>query len=252
LLISDLNAGIEMKICVVQTRPLKGDINGNIENHKKLINAAAVHKPDLIIFPELSLTGYEPQLAKELAIDSSDLLLDDFQKISDKIQAAIGVGASTKGNDGLHISMIIFQPDHEREVYSKKYLHADEDPFFVSGNNFHGLKIKGNNTALAICYELSIPEHTDNALKDGAKVYIASVAKHLSGVEKSEKILSDIAKNNSIPVFMSNSVGPSDDFIGAGKTSIWNDKGSLVEQLDESNEGLLIYDTITFQVVKIN
>ena len=54
-----------MKICVAQTRPLKGDIKGNIENHKKLIASAVSHQADLIIFPELSLTGYEPGLGKK-------------------------------------------------------------------------------------------------------------------------------------------------------------------------------------------
>jgi predicted amidohydrolase len=241
-----------MKICVAQTRPLKGDIKGNIENHKKLITVAASHKADLIIFPELSLTGYEPALAKELAIDGTDPLLNDLQTISDKIQATIGAGVPTKSNNGLNISMIIFQPGQERKVYSKKYLHADEDPFFVSGDNLQGLKIKGADIALAICYELTIAEHTENALKHGAQIYIASVAKHASGVEKSEKILSDIARKYSIPVFMSNSVGPSDDFVAAGKTSAWNKQGDLIEQLDDSHEGMLIYDTRTFEVIKIN
>jgi len=56
-----------MKICVAQTRPVKGDIQSNIENHKKFIDLAVSGGADTIIFPELSLTGYEPELAKELA-----------------------------------------------------------------------------------------------------------------------------------------------------------------------------------------
>ncbi len=53
-----------MKICVAQTRPVKGDIQGNIENHIKLIDLAVLNGADTIIFPELSITGYEPELAK--------------------------------------------------------------------------------------------------------------------------------------------------------------------------------------------
>ena len=52
-----------MKICAAQTRPVKGNIQQNIENHKKLINLAVVNGADIIIFPELSITGYEPELA---------------------------------------------------------------------------------------------------------------------------------------------------------------------------------------------
>ena len=80
-----------MKICVAQTRPIKGDIQSNIHNHKKLIDLAVSSGAEIVIFPELSLTGYEPTLAKELAINEDDSRLDDFQKISDTQQITIGV-----------------------------------------------------------------------------------------------------------------------------------------------------------------
>jgi predicted amidohydrolase len=54
-----------MKIAVAQTRPIKGDISTNIKTHKKLIDLAISYKVDTIFFPELSITGYEPELAKE-------------------------------------------------------------------------------------------------------------------------------------------------------------------------------------------
>ena len=46
-----------MKICVAQTKPVKGDVQKNIENHKKLINLAIADEANMIIFPELSITG---------------------------------------------------------------------------------------------------------------------------------------------------------------------------------------------------
>lgn len=48
-----------MKNCAAQPRPAKGNISGNIANHKKLIKQAAMDRADLVIFPELSLTGYD-------------------------------------------------------------------------------------------------------------------------------------------------------------------------------------------------
>jgi predicted amidohydrolase len=68
-----------MKICVAQTKPVKGDIQANVENHKKIINLAINNGAGIIIFPELSITGYEPALAKALATDINDSRLDDFQ-----------------------------------------------------------------------------------------------------------------------------------------------------------------------------
>ncbi|HMC85327.1 MAG TPA: nitrilase-related carbon-nitrogen hydrolase, partial [Chitinophagaceae bacterium] len=72
-----------MKICAAQIRPIKGDIQTNIENHKRLIELAFSYQAETIIFPELSLTGYEPALAKELAINENDSRLNEFQSMSD-------------------------------------------------------------------------------------------------------------------------------------------------------------------------
>ena len=58
-----------MRLFLGQTRPIKGDIHHNIENHTKFIELAISHRADMVVFPELSITGYEPTLAKELATD---------------------------------------------------------------------------------------------------------------------------------------------------------------------------------------
>ena len=56
-----------MRIAVAQTKPVKGDMQHNVDQHKKLIAVAIANKADLVIFPELSITGYEPALAKDLS-----------------------------------------------------------------------------------------------------------------------------------------------------------------------------------------
>ena len=55
-----------MKICVAQIRPVKGNMATNIENHKRLIGLATSLNANAIFFPELSITSYEPELAKDL------------------------------------------------------------------------------------------------------------------------------------------------------------------------------------------
>jgi len=239
-----------MKICVAQTRPIKGDIQSNIENHKKLIDLAAANGADIVIFPELSLTGYEPALAKALATNQDDGRFDDFQKIADASQITIGVGVPTKSGASSCISMVIFQPHQGRQTYSKQYLHADEEPFFMSGPSSPGLIEGRPNIGLAICYELSIPEHAERAFANGADVYVASVAKSASGVDQAVKRLAGIAQTYSVPVFMSNCIGPSDDFESAGKSSVWNEKGLLVGQLNDAYEGIIIFDTNTQEVIE--
>ncbi|MBL7871267.1 MAG: carbon-nitrogen hydrolase family protein [Cyclobacteriaceae bacterium] len=230
-----------MKICVAQTNPVKGDIQRNIENHKKLVAQAVEQKADLIVFPELSLTGYEPTLAKEVAITKEDNRLNDFQILSDANEITIGVGAPTKSDAGICISMILFQPGKPREIYSKKYLHTDEEPYFVSGDNFPCLTIKDTNIAFAICYEISIDKHVEQALKNGATIYLASVVKFESGIDKAIQRLAYIASTNNMTVLMSNCVGISDGQHCAGKTSVWNSNGELINQLNNTDEGILVY-----------
>ena len=55
-----------MKLCAAQIKPINGDIEANIEKHKKLIDLAIANGADIIIFPELSITGYEPAVATGL------------------------------------------------------------------------------------------------------------------------------------------------------------------------------------------
>lgn len=238
-----------MKICVVQTRPVKGDIQANITNHKRLIDLAISHDAGTIIFPELSVTGYEPELANELAMGANDLRLDDFQEISDNKSITIGVGVPTKNDRGICISMIVFQPRKKRQIYSKKYLHEDELPFFVHGENTNAL-LGETNVALAICYELSVPQHAEDAVKSGAGIYIASAVKTKSGVEKSIQRLSEIARNYSLIVLLSNCIGISGGYDCDGRTSAWNNKGVLLGQLGEKKEGILIMDTETEEIIQ--
>jgi len=239
-----------MKICVAQTQPVTGDIQSNIDGHKKMIDVATSHGADVIIFPELSLTGYEPSLARALATNQDDKRFEGLQQISDNCQITIGAGVPTKNESGTSISMILFQPRASKLVYSKKYLHADEFPFFVSGQNLTNLSICNTTIALAICYEISVGEHTDNALKGGARVYIASVAKSTSGIDKALKTLSETGNKYSVTVMMSNCVGYSDGSQWGGKSSVWNNKGELMGQLDAYNEGIIIIDTETQELIK--
>ncbi|MFT5089752.1 MAG: putative amidohydrolase [Planctomycetota bacterium] len=239
-----------MKICGAQTKPVKGDISANIENHKKLIDRAVANRTDIVISPELSLTGYEPELARELAINQDDTRLDGLQEISDAKKIAIGVGTPTQSDTSPRISTILFQPYQTRQTHSKRHLHSDEEKFFIRGANDYSIVDEKNNIALAICYELSVPEHAENAYRNGATTYIASVAKDASGVKNASERLAGIAHQYSMTVLMSNCMGQSSDFECVGNTSIWNNKGSLVGQLNDTKEGILIIDTKTQEIIE--
>lgn len=229
-----------MKIALAQIQSMPGDVEANLRKHIAFIERAASAQASMIIFPELSLTGYEPTLASKLAFAEEDARLHIFQQLSDDHQLVIGLGIPTQQKAGVCISLLLFQPSTERRVYSKKYLHSDEESYFVKGENFSVMAVNGVRIAFAICYELSITEHAQTAMAAGAEIYLASVAKSVSGVANAHQRLASIARENEIPVLMVNNVGPADDFVGAGHSASWNNKGELVAQLDEREDLLFV------------
>ncbi len=142
---------------------------------------------NMLVFPELSITGYEPLLASELATTQDDERFNDFQLISNGSKVVIGLGAPIQAEAGVMIGMVIFQPNKPRQTYSKQYLHADELPFFVPGDTPFFLEGDKDKIALAICYELFVPEHAVGAVANGANVYLCSVAKTVAGAAESDR-----------------------------------------------------------------
>lgn len=239
-----------MKISVAQNKPAIGNIEANIKKHRELVELAAADGADIIIFPELSLSGYEPNIASQVATTLDDIRLAALQELSNKHKIVIGAGIPIKSKRGITITMLIFQPGLEISTYSKKYLHPDEEPVFVSGENFSSFIVNDTKIALAICYEISIPQHAHDAAKDKPVVYIASVAKFRRHMESTTATLSDTAKKYSMNVMMANCLGLCDGEECAGSSLVVNDKGVVMDQLDDTREGVLIFDLKTKKTLK--
>src|SRR5258705_9848034 len=103
-----------MKIGGVQLRAAAGDIAGNAARHLQFIESAASQGVDLVFFPELSLTGYEPRLAKSLATNKDDHRLDIFQQYSESHNIIIGVGLPLSVGTDVQIGMVWFVPNAPR------------------------------------------------------------------------------------------------------------------------------------------
>ena len=239
-----------MNIAIAQIKPVKGDIPANIEKHSKFIELASILNTDFIFFPELSLTGYEPELSEKLAVIKNDERLDVLQQMSDQKMISFGVGVPTITQNGICISMIVFQPKQPRILYSKQQLHEDELPYFKNGNEQILITLKNQKIAPAICYESLQMNHADEAVKLGAQIYAASVAKSQNGINKAYAHYPNIAKKYKIPVLMSNCIGECDNFVSAGLSSVWNKEGELILQFDQQEEGIIIFDTETEKVSK--
>ena len=234
-----------MRVAVVQTKPVPCAIDGNVRAHETWIKKAATHGADMVFFPELSLTGYEPKAAERLALRADDARLDVFDMLSHALRITIGIGAPTLGFDGVRISMIVFRPDAARIVYSKQHLHADELPYFVAGSGQVTLPAGSEVVAPAICYESLLPQHCAQAAALGATLYVASVAKAASGLAKTDVHYPSSARRHALAVLMANCIGPCDGFEAAGGSAVWDARGELLARLPGTREGALLFDSAT-------
>lgn len=241
-----------MKIALCQIQPKIGDITFNISKHMEFIDKAIYANADFIFFPELSLTGYEPGLARELSIDKDDPLFQVFKQISSKNNCTIILGSPTPSANLPKISLLIFRPNNSIDQYHKQLLHKDEMPYFSSGDQQVFIQSDETKLALAICYESLQPQHLNNVIMDKANLYLASVAKSQTGINKAYQYFSKMAKHYKITILMVNSVGPCDNFISFGSSGVWSRHGNLLNHLTNNQEGILIYDTATenTQIIK--
>ena len=238
-----------MKIAIAQSRPIIGPVEGNFAGHQSLIDLAVRNGARLVVFPELSLTGYVPRLAASLARMPDDPSFAWLQTAAEQSEVSIAVGVPTIGHRLPRISTLLFRPASEVRIYSKQYLHADEEAFFESGSRSDSLIHENPTVALAICYELSVPMHAQQAIESGATVYIASVAKTARGVDDACQRLSKIAREHSTVTMMANCLGLLDGAECVGRSSAWNRNGNHLMQLETENEGIVVLDDETEDVV---
>ena len=238
-----------MRLAVAQIRPSVGHVECNLDKHLTLIALASRLEARIIVFPELSLTGYEPSRAKEFERNPQDQCFEKIQHACNYHGAIIGVGVPLQTSVRPCIATLLFRPNSGPLIYSKEYLHPDEEPYFSKGSNPSSLIHLDPPIALAICFELSVPQHALRAHESGATAYIASVAKTASGVASAGNRLSDIAMEFSIPVAMANCLGVLDGAECRGRSSARNWIGDLIAQLDEEHEGVIVMDTETCDVV---
>lgn len=238
-----------MKIALAQADPLIGGVEENIKNHISLIDRVLAYHVDWIIFPELSLTGYVPELAEKLATSVGDARFDVFQGISDDSGISIAVGMPLRNDGGLNIALLCFQRGEPRSAFAKRYLHEDEEPWFGCGSAPFQLLTDNPRIALAICYEISVDAHLAEVQSSSAEIYIASVVKSSAGTSKAHQRLSSIAKSLSVPALMVNSIGQEDGATSGGRSAAWNRNGELIGELASDKQGVLVVDTVREEIV---
>ena len=84
-----------MKIAAAQICPIENNINANIKTHLRFIKLAAEKSVDLIFFPEMSLSAYEREKAKDYSFQLNDSRLEVFKAESAKYQMMMKAKSGT-------------------------------------------------------------------------------------------------------------------------------------------------------------
>ncbi|MCW3121283.1 MAG: Nitrilase/cyanide hydratase and apolipoprotein N-acyltransferase [Flavipsychrobacter sp.] len=230
-----------MKIAAAQTIPHDNDIAANLKDHYRLATAAAGLGVQLLIFPEMSLTGYQRADAKKMAFEEQDERLGELRGLSISKNIILVAGAPIEINGHLHIGTFILSPDGSQAIYTKQFLHEGEELFFstVTGHD-PKIYLADNSISIAICADIVNPQHPKNAAACGTTIYAAGIFYTPGGIIKGHEGLGAYAKEHAMHVLMANYGGPSWGMDSGGRSAFWTKDGMLKGELPGTGEGLLI------------
>ena len=221
-----------IRIAAAQSISVSGDIAANVHIHTQFITAAQHAGVDLLVFPELSLCGYEPTLLPGCVLHPGDGRLTPLQELARQARMAIVVGAPIASQDALrpHIGAISFYPNGSSSVYCKKHLHTSEESFATPGDpaGDNHFALHGTPLALAICADAMHPPHAERAAVAGAALYIASSVVSVGSYTAEVAQLQHCARQFGMGVLMANQGGTTGGYVCAGRSSFWAPGGNLV------------------------
>lgn len=231
-----------LTLAAAQTISIAGDVPTNIQRHLAFMRAAAEQGVQLLVFPELSLTGYEPTLAAELAIAPEDALLAPLREMAQELRltAVVGMPIRLAPESGVLIGALVLGADGSLAVYTKQHLHPGEDVAFIAGQGGAALEWEDDRIALAVCADFSHASHPRQAAEAGATVYAAGVLISEGGYATDSALLQGYACSHGMLVLMANHGGPSGGWACAGRSAIWATDGSLLACASGVGETLVI------------
>lgn len=164
-----------LRIAAVQCVAHPGDIAGTAAEHARQIASAADDGAGVVLFPELSLTGYEPDLIDlhgiRIAVD--DPVLQPLSRICQQRRVHALVGVPTSGSALPQIGVLhIDARGTVRLTYAKQHLHVGEIGIFGAGPTGSLLDIGGWRLALSIGSDVAVAAHPAAARRAGADAYL--------------------------------------------------------------------------------
>jgi NAD+ synthase (glutamine-hydrolysing) len=166
-----------IKIALAQIAPRLGDLQVNLATHRELLESARAQGADLVVFPELGLTGYQLQdLAAEVAMRVDDPRLAELATGTEGSSAVVSF-VEESADHRLFIAAALLEDGEIRHVHRKLYLPTyglfDERRFFAAGDTLRATPSRlGVGVGIGVCedfWHISVPQLL--AL-DGAQILI--------------------------------------------------------------------------------
>ncbi|HIL13472.1 MAG TPA: hypothetical protein EYG16_07355, partial [Deltaproteobacteria bacterium] len=203
------------RIAVAQFSPVLGDLKANLETHKKLIAQALEQGVDILVFPELSLTGYRlKDTVPDVALERTSETMTELAELSKDISLVVGLVEETRDHCFYNAS-VFFEAGRVLSVHRKVYLPTygmfDEQRYFARGQRIQAFNSRHGRIALLICEDMLHPSAAMVAGLDGASIVIVPSASPVVGVNAGAKSIVGTAGKKAAKSEDSNGQGPSDD-----------------------------------------
>ena len=238
-----------LRIGLCQINTTVGDIEGNT---KKILDYIAKGKKmgaDLLVFPEMAVTGYPPEdlLLMPKFIETNLRAVNKIAKATTSITAIVGF---VHKDGDIFNSAALLHNGKMIDVYSKTYLPNygvfDEDRYFQVGKENFIFTLKSTPIGLSICEDLWYPGDPirTQALYGGAEliVNISSSPYHAGKSIFRDKMISTRASDNSAIVAYCNLVGGQDELVFDGGSLVIDQRGELIVRGKQFEEDLVLAD----------
>ncbi|MGD9201371.1 MAG: NAD+ synthase [Chitinispirillia bacterium] len=256
-----------MKIALCQLNPVTGDIIGNTKRIKDVFNKVKSESPDLIIFPELFISGYPPSdlLENSWFIANSLSSIDELCALSMQcpdtgIITGIALPDNVPNGRGLFNTALLITEGkilfHQNKTLLPTYDVFDESRYFDQAPEIELIEFKGEKLGITICEDAWNSEelwekqryNTDPVkilAEKGATLMINISASpfHLGKGKIRLSVIQNHAKRHNIPFVFVNMVGANDELIFDGCSMFLNASGELCELLSCFKEEIKIIDT---------
>ncbi|MBE1559725.1 carbon-nitrogen hydrolase family protein [Nonomuraea africana] len=220
-------------VAVAQTSAEPGDVRANARSAADLVHTAAESGAALLLFPQLSLVGYDLSLFADPScwVSDNDPRLDIVRHAVQERGVTTVVGAPYRRPDGTSwIASLVIRPDAEIHAHGKRNLHGLERDLFQPADKGPLLDIDGWQVALALCLDAGMPAHAADAAHDGAEVYAASALYTREEARRMDIHFAARAMDHRMFAVVANHAGTGPGWESCGGSGAWHPDGRRLYQ----------------------